>query len=219
MPDPNGHGGRHHGGHGHGTDNDLGITHQPTHALPAAEMLCLLDRAIGEAQAIIDQVPDAAWANPSPCDGWSARDVANHLVQSNRWAHQLMTDSDRPRPSGDVLGDAPAQAFADSAHALLAALRTPEARGRMYESPFGTMPVGSYCAFLALHVGNHAWDVAKATGQPTGFAPELNETLLGLATTFMGRMPREHAPFAAVVEVADTLPAADRLAAFLGRRP
>jgi Mycothiol maleylpyruvate isomerase N-terminal domain len=25
--------------------------------------------------------PDAAWGNPSPCEGWVARDVVRHLVE------------------------------------------------------------------------------------------------------------------------------------------
>ena len=25
-------------------------------------------------------VPDGRWTNPSPCEGWSARDVVRHLV-------------------------------------------------------------------------------------------------------------------------------------------
>src|SRR5687767_1749132 len=28
----------------------------------------------------IDAVPDDAWANPSPCEGWDGRDVIRHLV-------------------------------------------------------------------------------------------------------------------------------------------
>lgn len=214
MPDPT-----NHGDHGHAADNDLGVTHRSAHALPAAEMLALLERTLGETQAIVDRVPDQAWANLSPCEPWTARDVVNHLVQSNRWAEQLMTNSQEPRPQGDVLGDAPGQALAASSAALLAALRAPGGLERNYQSPFGDMPAGAYCAFLSVHTGNHAWDVAKATGQPTDFAPDLNETLLGFATTFMGRMPRDRSPFAPAVEVPADLPAADRLAAFLGRQP
>ena len=27
-----------------------------------------------------NEVPDGAWENPAPCDGWTARDVVDHLV-------------------------------------------------------------------------------------------------------------------------------------------
>ena len=28
----------------------------------------------------VEAVPEGAWENPSPCDGWVARDVVGHLV-------------------------------------------------------------------------------------------------------------------------------------------
>ena len=29
----------------------------------------------------VQSMPDAAWDNPAPCDGWAARDVVRHLVE------------------------------------------------------------------------------------------------------------------------------------------
>ncbi|MGQ0615483.1 MAG: maleylpyruvate isomerase N-terminal domain-containing protein [Acidimicrobiia bacterium] len=29
----------------------------------------------------VEAVPDGAWENPAPCEGWVARDVVGHLVE------------------------------------------------------------------------------------------------------------------------------------------
>ena len=34
--------------------------------------------------AVIDAVPAQSWANPSPCEGWSAHDVLRHLIHTQR---------------------------------------------------------------------------------------------------------------------------------------
>lgn len=33
---------------------------------------------------IIEAVPTAAWKSPSPCEGWTARDVVRHLIRTQR---------------------------------------------------------------------------------------------------------------------------------------
>ena len=34
--------------------------------------------------AVLDGVPQDRWTDPSPCDGWSARDVVGHLIETQR---------------------------------------------------------------------------------------------------------------------------------------
>ena len=88
--------------------------------------------------------------------------------------------------------------------------------------PFGGMP-GSVCVWIAAgDIFTHGWDLAKATDQPTDLDPELAARLLLrierlLPDTLRG--PEGHAPFGPRIAVADSAPAADRLAAFVGRQP
>ncbi|MDQ1432268.1 MAG: hypothetical protein QOF40_2870, partial [Actinomycetota bacterium] len=37
-------------------------------------------RITGEFTARVRAVPSGAWDNPSPCEGWTARDVVGHLT-------------------------------------------------------------------------------------------------------------------------------------------
>jgi Mycothiol maleylpyruvate isomerase N-terminal domain len=38
-------------------------------------------RVAGQFTQRVEAVPDGAWDNPAPCEGWVARDVVGHLVE------------------------------------------------------------------------------------------------------------------------------------------
>lgn len=105
---------------------------------------------------------------------------------------------------------------------MVAGFSAPGAMDTIMAMPFGGMP-GSVCVWIAADdIFTHGWDLAKATGQPTDLDPGLAERLLArigplLPDTLRG--PEGQAPFGPKVEVADSAPAADRLAAFEGRQP
>jgi hypothetical protein len=43
-------------------------------------------------------VPDGAWDNPAPCDGWVARDVVRHMVEWIPGFFQSNADLELPTP-------------------------------------------------------------------------------------------------------------------------
>jgi uncharacterized protein (TIGR03086 family) len=75
-------------------------------------------------------------------------------------------------------------------------------------------------AMAALDQFTHGWDLARATGQPTGLDPGLAVELLGharQAITGDFRGPDGTAAFGPAVEAPAGAGPADQLAAFLGR--
>lgn len=184
---------------------------------PAA-MFALFDATSGAIQAIADAVPAEAWGNAAPCDDWTARDVINHLIQSNAWTISLLTDGTTPRPKGDITGEDPAAALRASFAEARAALRGRD-ESRTVTSPFGEMPPSGFAGFLATHIMNHGWELAKATGQSTDIAPEIAETLLVMTKASVPGGPRVGAPFDPETIVPESASAADRLAAYLGHKP
>ena len=42
--------------------------------------LALLQRVVDETTRVVDHVSDGELANPSPCEGWTVRDVINHIT-------------------------------------------------------------------------------------------------------------------------------------------
>lgn len=183
--------------------------------------LVLLERANALAHRVIAAVPGGGFANQSPCEAWTVRDAVNHMVLGNVWAAQNLRGGGQPvpRPQGDMTGDDPAQAFADSAAEEMAAFREPGALGRMLPLPFGTMPGAAFAGVRAIDVLSHTWDVARGTGQPTAdLDPELYAVALAAARQTM-RFERAGSPFKPETAISPNAAPADQLAAFLGRAP
>ena len=156
---------------------------------------------------------------PTPSDEWDVHALINHVLLGNTWAAENLRTGDAPRPSGDLLGGRdPMEAYVASADAMLAAFNEPGALGRMVKMPFGEMPGAGLAAFRFTDLLSHAWDLAKATGQNTDLAPELCETALAMSRQYLNGRDRTHAPFKDEVIVAADAPAADRLAAYLGKQ-
>lgn len=158
-------------------------------------------------------------ALPTPCAEWDVRTVVSHVILGNRWAVDMLTSGTGSWPPGeDALGDAePLAAFDESVAAVMDAFGAPGAMEKVVALPMGDHSASMLLAIAGGQFLEHAWDIAKATGQSTDIAPELCEATLegGRAALtpetrgdFYG--PEQPAPEGAT--------AADRMAAFMGRK-
>jgi uncharacterized protein (TIGR03086 family) len=155
----------------------------------------------------------------TPCDEWSVRDVINHMIQGSERAVTILASGDgsSPRPPlVDATGDDPAGAFAAAAGPMIAAFQAPGARARPLRLRLGTIPAEAFAGFCAVDFLAHGWDIARATGQPTDYAPELHEAALAVAHGMLDGRSRDPMPFNEEQPVPANASAADRLAAFLG---
>lgn len=169
------------------------------------------------AGALINSVREDQWDNPTPCPGWTVRDVVDHLAGGNyRFAEALGAEDEPASPTPGV----PAgilDRYHRSARALMEAFRRPGALERTLTVPFGTVP-----GVVALHLRTtellaHGWDVARATGQVPPFPEEIAEQELAFSRSKLADVPPDRRPFAPSQPATDDLPAIDRLAACLGR--
>jgi uncharacterized protein (TIGR03086 family) len=112
--------------------------------------------------ATVDATTD--WSAPSPCEGWSAADVVDHVVDSEREYLARMDVALGARPSGS-----PDSVWAEH----LAAVRnvvTPELRDREYDGFFGRTTIGATLDhFYGFDLVVHGWDLGSANGRPTTF--------------------------------------------------
>jgi len=132
------------------------------------EPIKILERATAEFERRLRTVTPDQWTNPSPCDGWTVRDVVNHVVGGNRMAVLLLAGSSLDEAlaahAGDMLGDDPVQAFVSSAEAQLAAFGQPGALQRICHHRIGDIPGARLLGMRTGDVAIHAWDVARAIG-------------------------------------------------------
>lgn len=112
--------------------------------------------------ARVEATPDDRWDAVAPCEGWTARDVVLHIVESQRrLAGGIEGREVEPLPDGVD----PKEAWRASSSAVVEALHRPEALDRQVESPMGPMAVEMVVGRLAsLDILVHTWDLARATG-------------------------------------------------------
>ena len=126
---------------------------------------------------IVSSIAADRWHAATPCAGWDARALVNHLVSGNLWAAELAAggtiEGVGSRLDGDLLGDDPAAAYADSAAAAAAAFGRPGALDAACAVSYGPVPGSVYAGHRFLDVLVHGWDLAAATGQDYTLDPEL----------------------------------------------
>src|SRR3954451_22910255 len=185
--------------------------------------LQLLQRVVDETTRVIDHVSDAEMANPSPCEGWTVRDVVNHITGGATMfalsvEHGKVADEELGRlMGGDNLGDDPKGAWNVAAEHALAAFERPDAMDAIVTLPFGEMPGRVALGIAVFDVLTHAVDIASSTGQQVQDL-DLLETALAVGHQMVGPELRQPGVLDREQRVAADAPAEIRLLAFAGRR-
>jgi len=149
---------------------------------------------------------------PTPCEEWTVKGLIDHMLTGNQRVQSRAGREPVALPDGLLAAHAAAAA---GAHAVFAA---PDGLTRLFDLPIGTLP-GK--AFIGVRTGDafmHAWDLARATGQPSDLDPEVAEHVLAFSRR--GITPELRGPGRPFGEEQPCPPgasAADRLAAYLGR--
>ncbi len=160
------------------------------------------------------------WDAPSPCEGWSARDVVGHVLETQR-AFLAQHGLDRQGPDAGPEPDLtdPAAAWrAQRAH-LTSVLAADGVAAREYDGYFGPTTIGATIAdFYGWDLVVHGSDVARATGQEWSVS---EAEAADLHATADGWGPALHSEgvCADAVEVGPDASVTDRLLARLGRDP
>lgn len=187
--------------------------------LPAAATiggLGLLERAIGYALGSLHGLTRDEYARSTPCADWDLGSLLRHMNDSLLALHEAADTRDVGLMPIATVGD-PAIAWRERAGALLGAWTNADGRSVVSVAgcPITTAVVASTGA---LEVAVHAWDVAQARGSRRPLPEELAEELFTLAPLFIAEADRP-GRFGPAVEPPPHAGAADRLVAFLGRRP
>jgi uncharacterized protein (TIGR03086 family) len=168
--------------------------------------------------ARVNEVPEQAWDNPAPCEGWVARDVVRHLVE---WFPAFLEAAGGPSlPEGPSVDDDPAGAWSALDNAVQAELDDPVASAREITHPqAGTHRFDEAVAtFFLGDVVVHTWDLARAAGlDETLDADVVHDMLLGMEP--LDDMLRASGQYGPKVEVPDDADEQTRLIAFTGREP
>ncbi len=114
----------------------------------------------------IEAVPTAAWRSPSSCEGWTARDVVRHVIETQRelFAGRGLVLGDQP----DIDAD-PAQAWRDHAERVRQVISDDAVPAIAYDGYFGPTTLGATLEqFYVWDMYVHRWDIAHAAGLDAG---------------------------------------------------
>jgi uncharacterized protein (TIGR03086 family) len=177
-------------------------------------------RALDATGAIVDRISADQLELTTPCDGWSVRELLNHVVGGNYWAAELANGKTiaevGDRLDGDTLGADPQAAYRESAQLAADAFTAPGAMDAPCAVSYGPVPGSVYCGHRILDVAIHGWDLAKATGQDTTIDPELVDAVAAIVAPQMDLLEGS-GMFGTTIAVDAHADAQTRLLAVLGR--
>ena len=155
------------------------------------------------------------WYYPSPCEGWSARDVVQHVIDSETGMLErvgLAPDS----PPSDADTSAKWAAIRDHVQEVL---DDPERAGREYDGFFGRTSVEKTIdQFACFDLLVHRWDIARAAGLTSHEAMPPDEVTHAFEVgRALGDNLRQSGACGPEVDVAPDADEQTRFLAFLGR--
>jgi uncharacterized protein (TIGR03086 family) len=188
-----------------------------------SDPVALLALALDQAGTTLARVRPEQATLPTPCRSWDVRGLVDHVVRDVRKFTVMARGGAWDESDSDLIGDDWAAAYREAAASLLEVWRRPAALDGTVRLPFGEVPASWQIHQVIADLAVHAWDVAKATGQPTDLDPEIGQVAFDWGRGNLGpRFRGDEASgqvFGPEVPVPDDAPLYDRLAGWFGRDP
>lgn len=188
-----------------------------TDATPAERHRILAERFL----AIADGVTD--WQAPTPVKEWRALDIVEHLgwlpgMLAGMGVALVATD-DPAHPAEPADPAAAVARLRAQTRAVQAMLDAPDADRAIDTTMFGSLPLSQVIdQFYSFDLFAHAWDLAKACGQPADLdADYAAGAYAGMSA--MGTALHASGQFGTPQPVAADAPVQDKLIALIGRDP
>lgn len=165
--------------------------------------------------ARVDATPDDGWDNPTPCEGWRARDVVTHVTDTQRHFSWLLAGNEGDAPPAS--SDDPKALWRESYAGFKEALARPGALDEPVPTPVGELPMGTFLGrILSSDVLVHTWDLARPVGGDEALdADAVSRAYAGLKP--MDAMIRQPGVFGPKVESPADADEQEEFLNFLGR--
>src|SRR5882757_6328458 len=124
-----------------------------------------MHRVLAETTRVVGNIDPGQLDNPSPCTGWTVRDVLNHITGGATMFGLCVRDGEVADSklgelmAGDNLGTDFQGSWTRAAADAEAAFALPGAMDRIVKLPFGEMPAGLALNIAIFDVTTHAWDL------------------------------------------------------------
>ena len=174
-------------------------------------------------EATVSAVPSDRWTSPSPCAGWTARDVVGHVIDMHG---VMLRPLDRERSPAPTLTADPLGAFRAARADVEGLLADPAIAMSVQDTPMGPMTVAEHVDGVPSDdLVVHTWDLARATGLDDTIDPDELERMWPSVQSIPEemRIPGHFGPgivvFGPAVAVPPDAPLQHRVLGALGRDP
>ncbi len=180
---------------------------------------------------VVSAVTTADLSRPTPCVGWDLGDLLAHMtVQHRGFAAAARGDGAdlslwEPATVADAVASDPAGSYSAAAAAVIEAFADADVQDGMFAlpelAPQASFPAAMAIGFHLVDYVVHAWDVARALGQPLELPADVVAAALPIAFAVPDGDFRaiENAVFGPAVQSTDSVDDLDRILAHLGRSP
>ncbi|MBK5224787.1 MAG: TIGR03086 family protein [Acidimicrobiia bacterium] len=172
--------------------------------------------------ALIAQVGPAEMRLATPCEGWTTRDLLNHVIGGAEMFAASFAGAPLRDISGrlsDVVGDDPSTAFGRAVDQFGAAVQEPGAMEQVLALPVGSMTGQTFLRFAAFDLLIHSWDLATTLDAPLDLPDELVAEVDHFAHVVLDPWTRDRINFQEPATAQREATAIERLVAFTGRSP
>ena len=110
----------------------------------------------------VKAVQPEQWDAPSPCEGWTARDVVAHVVNNYRSMAAAASGTEAAQMAP---GDDPGQAWSEAYQRMGDLTEDPDLLAHTVNGPTGPVPLEQALGSLvSMDTHVHTWDLARAVG-------------------------------------------------------
>jgi uncharacterized protein (TIGR03086 family) len=174
------------------------------------------ERVTGQFTERVRAVPEGAWDNPSPCEGWTARHVVGHLSE---WIPAFFGAHGVEFPLVPSVADNPVGAWETVRVTIAGALADPALATKQVATPFSTQSLAETVDMIVTgDVFTHTWDLARATGQSETLDPDQLQRMIASLGAMPEEVLRADGMFGPRIDVPADADDQTRFLGYLGRR-
>ena len=166
-------------------------------------------------------VPAQGWDRPSPCAGWTARDIVGHVGLGTDFGTRLLQGQQpqwRPvDPPGEAVSGDPARWWSELVGPAREAVSGADLAAEV-DSPTGRRSVGAGLSFPAVDLFLHGWDLARAAGSDIEIPEQAQEFVHSVIDLIPDEQVRSGRVFGREVAIESGTPT-QRFVAWAGRDP
>lgn len=177
-----------------------------------------IERAAKNTSPIVHGVKESQYGDPTPCSEFDVKALLNHMIGGLEMLRQAASGEDAQMPEGDQFGADPGKEYDARVATLLDTIKKPGVLDETWKMPFAPLPGQMMASIAFVEHLTHGWDLAHATGQDRTLPDDLIAEARGVVEP-MEQMWRMQGVCGPAVSVADSAPASDQYAGFMGRQP